>query len=645
MLSVGLTLVALGSWLTHNAMRGYLQEQIEKRATAATNALKQAGDTIVDRAEVEEFVASLRSDADLKQIVVVGRESKVIASSNREQVGTPYTELDDKWLVEQIRGAIEHQRTARHSDDERSEVILVSPVRRPPKPDDPNPAPGAVAVRFDTSGISADLARSSWILTSFLIGSIVLLLLVGYLLQRLLVLRPLANMIETMDRRTAGDARAFARQGSSDEIGMVAGALNRLLAAQEQARQELAERNEALSAASRAAQAANRAKSDFLANMSHEIRTPMTSILGFAELLADESIPPADRTTYLDVVRRNGRHLLSVINDILDLSRIEASRLPLHLEETSLQAVVDDALELLRHLAVDKKLSLRRRFHGLLPRTIYTDALRVRQILTNLLGNAIKFTDQGEIVVDVAMSGEWLRIDVSDTGIGLRSGEIDRLFRPFEQGDGSTARRFGGVGLGLSIARSLADALGGKLTFIPRDGGGSVFRLELSCGSLADREMVHLPEELVRPGGEASRMPPPRSLEGLRILLAEDGVDNQKLITHHLRRAGAHVDVANDGREAVHRVTERCKNPAESYHLILMDMQMPGMDGYEATRALRELELSVPIIALTAHAMAGDRETCLAAGCNAYATKPLEPAELVNLVALHASGEARQARV
>jgi PAS domain S-box-containing protein len=387
---------------------------------------------------------------------------------------------------------------------------------------------------------------------------------------------------------------------------------------------DLKRSQEELARAKQTAETADRAKSEFLANMSHEIRTPMTAILGYADLLADAETSEAERRAHLDTIRRNGELLLSLINDILDLSKIEVGKMTLDRQACPLWETVDDIVALLRVRAAEKSLRLELEPVFPLPESIRTDPIRLRQILLNLIGNAIKFTDKGFIRVTMRMverqPGPRIEIAVRDTGIGIYPEDVERLFTPFTQADTSSTRRFGGTGLGLTISRRLARMLGGEILVESVPGEGSTFTVSLDPGPLDSKLLDRLP------GRQTAAMPAPlasaRSLEG-RVLLAEDGLDNQRLVALILRRTGLEVDLATTGREA-YEMALRSREEGHPYGLILMDIQMPDVDGYEATARLRAEGWTGPIVALTAHAMPGDPEKCRAAGCDGYLGKPID---------------------
>ena len=393
-----------------------------------------------------------------------------------------------------------------------------------------------------------------------------------------------------------------------------------------------------------AAEAANRAKSEFLANMSHEIRTPMTAILGFSDLLLDPESSDSDKHNAAQTIRRNGQHLLDLINDILDMSKIEAGQMEFECIPTNTLQVVRDLLDLMNERASQRGIVLKSIIHGVIPETILTDPTRLRQALLNLVGNAIKFTQRGEVRIEMRFDpvALLLRFDVIDTGIGMTAEQIARLFRPFSQGDASTSRRFGGTGLGLTITKRIAKALGGDVTVASAPKKGSAFALSVASGSSVGVPMVSVP------GREPQTPHAPREFTHLpriegQVLLVEDGPDNQRLISHLLRKAGARVEIAENGQVGLEKSLQAWKE-GSPFGVVLMDMQMPVLDGYEATRRLRSTGYQGQIVALTAHAMLTDREKCLDAGCDHYLTKPIDRATLVREVAERMGKPGRQTR-
>ncbi len=393
-----------------------------------------------------------------------------------------------------------------------------------------------------------------------------------------------------------------------------------------------------LVAARNRAESASRTKSEFLANMSHEIRTPLTAILGFVDLLREDgelSLAADQRGQAIDTIRKAGQHLLTILNDILDLSKIEADRLKIERVDTPLVALLAEVASLCRPRAAGKGVELVACADSMIPDRILSDPTRLRQIIMNLVGNAVKFTEHGAVRVHASTTtdarGLMLHIDVQDTGVGMTAEQAEQLFQNFAQADASTTRKFGGTGLGLVICRRLATLMGGDVRLVHSElGKGSRFRLSLPIepaqgAVLTDR--IDAISETTRDAGEHRAL----ALRG-RVLLAEDGVDNQRLISFHLRKAGAEVEIAPNGLVALEmlRAAEASGRPFE---LLVTDMQMPEMDGYSLASRLREEGSQIPIIALTAHAMAEDRARCMQAGCNDYATKPIDKKQLLGTCA------------
>ena len=399
-----------------------------------------------------------------------------------------------------------------------------------------------------------------------------------------------------------------------------------------------------LELARQAADDASKSKSEFLANMSHEIRTPMTAILGFTELIAtdgERDKAPRQRLEYIDTIRRNGEHLLTLINDILDISKIEAGKLTVEATQTDPAQIVHEVIALMGVKAAAKNLKISVAFDTPIPARISSDPVRLRQILVNLVGNAIKFTELGTVQLKVALDHHsgCLRFDVIDTGIGLTPQQQRGLFSPFAQADNSTTRRFGGTGLGLSISKRLAEMLGGDITVASTPGAGSTFSALIAIGDCSTSPLIHPAISAIDSESRLDIAAPPQAqiqrLDGIRILLAEDGPDNQRLISFHLRKLGADVRTVENGRLAVEALTFDGRLDSELMNppmidLVITDMQMPEMDGYSATRLLRAKGCTLPIVALTAHAMSGDKQKCIEAGCDSYASKPIDRAQLAS---------------
>jgi len=400
---------------------------------------------------------------------------------------------------------------------------------------------------------------------------------------------------------------------------------------------ELTRRAKELTDARNAALAAAQAKAEFLANMSHEIRTPMTAILGYLNLLGSSDTTPAERAAHLGTIRRNGEHLLHILNDILDLSKIEAGKITVDRAPFALVPFVAEIASLMRPRAVEKGLTFAVACTGAIPERIDADATRLRQVLLNLLSNAIKFTETGgvRLGISVAEAPAMLRFDVEDTGIGLSAEAIAKLFAPFTQSDASMTRRFGGTGLGLAISKRLAQTLGGDIEVRSTVGAGSVFSLTIDPGSLDGVPMLEAPDLTPAPEEPVAVVVPETDTSLVaRVLLAEDTPDTQRLFAYYLRKAGAEVDIAENGLLARDRALAAAA-AGRAYDVILMDMQMPELDGEQATAQLRRAGYRGPIIALTAHAMQSEREKCLRAGCDDFASKPIDPETLVATIRRH----------
>ena len=392
----------------------------------------------------------------------------------------------------------------------------------------------------------------------------------------------------------------------------------------------------------------NEAKGNFLANMSHEIRTPMTAVIGYADLLADDREVRRDdqkSSEAIHTIRRNAKHLLTIINDILDFSKIEAQMIKLEELPVDPRQIVNDVISLMDQQATRRGVELKARFQSGVPSQITSDPTRLRQILLNLVGNAVKFTERGSVVIELECDRDrkLLRFCVMDTGVGMSPEQVARIarFEAFSQGDASTSRNFGGSGLGLSISNALAEMLGGGIKIDSEEGVGSTFTASVSTGKIVDamenatQSIEAKPAELNRADyltDTKKELP----LEGLHILLVEDGPDNQRLMTLILQKAGAKVHLAENGAIACEQVVE-FQSSSEAFDLVVMDMQMPVMDGYTATRKLRDDGFGFPIIAATASAMRSDYQDCIKAGCDDYISKPLNRQEFISLIQKHAA--------
>ncbi len=414
---------------------------------------------------------------------------------------------------------------------------------------------------------------------------------------------------------------------------------------------EVNERTSELEIARQRAEEANMAKSQFLATMSHEIRTPMTAILGYSEMLAEDSAEqgcPKQLREAAETIHVNSQHLLMLIDDILDVSKIEAGRMTVERIPVSPFEIVESVRALQLSKAQASSIELVVVYQTALPERFQSDPTRLRQILHNLVSNAIKFSQEGRITIAVSHdhASSQIRFEIKDTGQGMTPKHLERIrkFEAFQQADSTTTRRFGGSGLGLKISSELAGLLGGSLSIDSDFGKGTCVTLSLAIEAVDENDCID-PSEIYTTTQSGSRSAETDTgvtsrrqnlLRNISILLAEDGPDNQRLITYLLKAQGASVTVASNGQEAIELI-EKCGQ--EAFDLVLMDMQMPVLDGYEATKRLRQAGFTRPILALTAHAMNGSREHCLRAGCNDYLKKPIDRQAFFSAISKWASAQ------
>ncbi|MCA8959152.1 MAG: response regulator [Planctomycetes bacterium] len=613
-LSVTMVLVAQGLIATHVVPS--LTDHIADHATLIVDSVHFMAEVVDEPSEVQRFVAYLGGERELNTVVfAMGSPPVIVGSSRGAWLGEGLSVLPPT-VQEGMARAIGTQREI-HLEGPDESLLVFAPLSWSRPATGVDETQGIVFVDLDTKDVAAQAQTLATSTTWLLLGLASLIAIVALFLVHRSVLKPCSELGAAMESRADGDTTVRSPIHSPDEIGRLGAQFDRMLDSLDRARDDV--------------DRANRTKSEFLANMSHEIRTPMTAILGFAEELLEPDLSGLDRMSAAKTIRQNCEHLLQLLDDILDISKIEAGRLEVESAPVVLPQVLVDLRALMSTKARSKGLDLMFEVRNPIPECVESDRTRIRQILLNLLGNAIKFTERGTVI----LSADWdddeeprLVVEVSDTGIGMSGEQLSRIFDAFAQADASTTRRFGGTGLGLSISRALTHLLGGSLTATSSPGEGSTFRLELPLRAVPDARRVAdldrwAPSATQRRAGKSTF---PR-LE-VRILVAEDGPDNQRLIRRLLEKCGCDVTLVENGKEAVDAILAEDSN----FDLILMDMQMPIMDGYEATQTLRELDIDLPIIALTAHAMSGDREKCLGAGCDGYATKPVDRAVLFQTI-------------
>ena len=432
--------------------------------------------------------------------------------------------------------------------------------------------------------------------------------------------------LEPIQVSRTGDEIEFLGESFNGMIEALAESQMQIREHQELLEKRIQERTEQLEQAMRSAQAANQAKSDFLANVSHELRTPLNGVLGMLDIVLDHQLSP-ELVEEIRTAQRCAQSLLGLLNDILDLSKIEAGRMSLEKVPFQLHAMVEDCIKSHQPRAAQHAVELSLEISPEVPKHILGDPLRVRQIISNLVDNAVKFTEHGTVQVKMngarVTDGEYmLQFIVRDTGVGIPADKLLSIFDKFTQADGSVSRKYGGTGLGLAITRKLVDLHQGDIHVESELGRGTTFFVTLKCDVREADSVGIMDTDLLQLSAHTAHA-------HVRILVVEDNQVNQKVVTAVLRKRGYVIELANDGQEALAKLQQ-----GGHFDVILMDVQMPVVDGLEATRLIRKDPrwTTVPIIAMTAHAMTGDKEKCLEAGMNGYISKPVHPSHLLDTI-------------
>lgn len=519
---------------------------------------------------------------------------------------------------------------------------------------------GTLFIQADLKELYATLIRGiGTVLMMVLISSIIAYAFAARLQK--IISGPILDLVDTAAQVSdKKDYSVRAARGSDDEIGLLINTFNHMLeqieqhqsdlqdinvqleekvrertaelssawAKTEQVNRELAQSVEKANIMANQAQAANEAKSEFLANMSHEIRTPMNAIIGFSDILSDEELT-SEQGGFVKNISNSGRHLLQLINDILDFSKIEAGKMDVEIVDCSLDQLFASVKSTMLPFAIEKNLEFKIVEDNAIPANICTDPARLQQCLINLINNAIKFTEQGHVYLKVSLivkdDKSFIRFEVEDTGIGIPHEKQKKIFESFAQADGSHTRKYGGTGLGLTITKQLVELLGGEITLISEERKGSVFTLVIPVGLDITKQPFMDRHNIVSHSNFGRDYTQQPEFTG-HVLVAEDDSINQILIKSLLKKMGLEITIVDDGEQAVQKALK------EQFDLILMDMQMPNMNGREATKKIKAEKISTPIIALTAYAMDGDRETCIQAGCDDYLTKPIDRDKLIEMI-------------